>query len=86
MKNASTVAHFSYGSITSEDLRDAGYVHGARAVGDVRDNGVPLVTQKTKNRDGKTIAKYVLGSVNDIKRQKLGGRVTFPASLKRQLL
>jgi hypothetical protein len=74
------------GSITSEDLRDEGYVHGARAIGDVRDNGVPLITQKTKSRDGRNIARYVFGDTADIKRHKFGGRINFPSKLKSQLL
>lgn len=74
------------GSITSEDLRDEGYVHGARAIGDVRDNGVPLITQKTKSRDDRNIARYVFGSAADIKRHKFGGRINFPGKLKIQLL
>ncbi len=75
-----------HGSITSEDLRDEGYVHGARAVGDVRENGVPLITLKTKSRDGKSIARYILGDAKEIKRHKFGGRVNFPAKLEQQLL
>lgn len=74
------------GSITSEELRDAGYVHGARAIGDVRDNGVPLVTLKTKSSHGKSIARYVFGDTNHIKRHKFGGRKSFPASLKNKLI
>lgn len=75
-----------HGSISSEDIRNEGYVHGARAVGDVRDNGIPLVTKSTKSTDNRTIAEYFLGSAKDIKRHKFGGRIAFPASLKQQLI
>ncbi len=75
-----------HGSITSEEIRNEGYVHGARAVGDVRDNGLPLITNKTKSSDGRSIAKYIFGSPSDIKRHKYGGRVNFPSSLKKQLV
>ncbi|WP_318433396.1 hypothetical protein [Photobacterium leiognathi] len=75
-----------HGAIDSEIIRIEGYVHGARAVGDVRDNGIPLNTQNVKSSDGKTIARYTFGLAQDIKRHKFGGRVNFPKSLKGQLL
>ena len=74
------------GSISSEDLRNAGYVHGARAIGDVRDNGVPLITSNIRSSDNRTIAKYTFGPSSAIKRHKFGGRVNFPRNLKNQLL
>lgn len=76
----------AHGSINSEQLRDEGYVHGARAVGDVRDNGVPLITGKVKNSNNVTIGKYTFGSAEDIKKNKFGGRVNFPPSLKGVLI
>jgi hypothetical protein len=75
-----------HGSINSEDIANEGYRHGARAVGDVRDNGIPLITNKTKSSDGKSIAEYVFGPASEIKRNKFGGRINFPASLRKQLL
>ncbi len=75
-----------HGFITSEDIRNHGFVHGARAVGDVRDNGIPLLTSKVKSSDNKTIAKYTFGSASQIKKHKFGGRVNFPAKLKPSLI
>jgi hypothetical protein len=74
------------GFITSQELRDEGYIHGARAIGDVRDNGIPLVTLDAKSEDGRSIARYELGPVSEIKRNKLGGRKAFPTSLKKILI
>jgi hypothetical protein len=74
------------GFITSQEIQDQGFMHGARAIGDVRDNGVPIITLKIKSDDGRTIARYELGPASDIKRNKLGGRIAFPASLKKHLL
>lgn len=74
------------GSISSEHIRNQGYVHGARAVGDVRDNGIPLNTNNIKSTDDRTIAEYTFGPAADIKRHKFGGRVNFPKKLKGQLL
>jgi len=76
----------SQGFITSQQLRDEGYIHGARAIGDVRDNGIPLVTLDAKSEDGRSIARYELGPVSEIKRNKLGGRKAFPTSLKKVLV
>ncbi|WP_050515621.1 hypothetical protein [Dickeya undicola] len=75
-----------YGSINSEQIRNAGFVHGARAVGDVRDNGVPLVTRNIKSSDYRTIAEYTFGPASDIKKHKFGGRINFPTSLKGKLI
>jgi hypothetical protein len=74
------------GFITSQELRDEGYIHGARAIGDVRDNGIPLVTLDAKSEDGRSIARYELGPVSEIKRNKLGGRKAFPSGLKKALI
>lgn len=74
------------GSISSEDIRNKGYVHGARAVGDVRDNGIPLIKNNTKSTDNRTIAEYTFGLAKDIKKHKFGGRINFPKKLKGQLL
>lgn len=75
-----------HGYITSEDIRNHGFVHGARAVGDVRDNGIPLITSNVKSSDNRTIAMYTFGSASQIKKHKFGGRVNFPARLKSQLI
>jgi hypothetical protein len=75
-----------HGEISSETIRNKGFIHGARAVGDVRDNGIPLITLKTKSNDGRSIARYILGSASEIKRHKFGGRVAFPARLKADLI
>ena len=75
-----------HGSISSEHIRNQGYVHGARAIGDVRDNGIPLDTNNTKSSDNRTIANYTFGSAAEIKRHKFGGRINFPKKLKGQLI
>ena len=75
-----------HGEINSEVIQHQGYLHGARAIGDVRDNGIPLITQNVKSSEGKTIARYTFGSAENIKRHKFGGRINFPVRLKAQLL
>lgn len=47
------------GQITTDDLNDLGYNHPPRAVGDVRDLGIPVVTgSKTSERTGRRMAVY----------------------------
>lgn len=75
-----------HGSIDSEQIANMGFVHGARAVGDVRDQGVPLITGSTKSSDNRNIAVYTFGPASEIRKHKFGGRINFPASLKRQLI
>lgn len=74
------------GYVTAEELQKQGYVHGARVIGDVRDNGIPIITKKIKTASGRSVANYVFGDVADIKQHKVGGRVAFPASFKRKLI
>lgn len=74
------------GFIDSETIRNAGYVHGARAIGDVRDQGIPLDMIRVKSSDGRSIARYVFGKSSEIRFHKFGGRINFPLSLKQKLI
>jgi hypothetical protein len=74
------------GVVNSESIRNRGYVHGARAVGDVRDQGIPLQTKNIKSSKGKSIAQYTFGKATEIKYHKFGGRVSFPKTLKKTLI
>jgi len=48
-----------YGSITTEELQEIGYVHPPRARMDAIDLGFPIKTTNVKSRDGKkNIASY----------------------------
>lgn len=75
-----------HGSIDADDLVDAGFVHGARAIGDVRDQGIPLTRTNIKGLNNRTIGEYRFGSASEIKRNRFGGRITFPSSLKKKLI
>lgn len=74
-----------HGQITTEDLLNYGYKHAPRAARDVREAGIPLVTFSVKDSDGKSIAAYKFGDVEDIQAGRLAGRSTFPKAFKRQL-
>lgn len=44
------------GSCSTEDLKRGGYEHAPRAARDVRELGIPLVTLKGKDTEGKQMA------------------------------
>lgn len=88
-KRARTVIDhiLQHGQITSEDLREIyGYNHPPRAIRDVREEGIPIVTFRTTSSDGRSIAAYRFGDPSDIQNRKLGGRKTFSKSFREQLL
>lgn len=74
------------GSINSDEIQKAGFLHGARTAGDVREQGVPLETNTTKRADKRSIALYVFGLPSDIRPHMFGGRIRLPKSLKAKLL
>lgn len=78
------------GSCTTEDLKNAGYEHAPRAARDVRELGIPLVTGRGKDKDGKNIAVYSFGDWEEAKRQnqlsKTGGRTQLTVKLKTALI
>lgn len=75
------------GSITTDDLNELGYNHPPRAVGDVRDAGVPIVTGSTTSRKtGRRMAVYTFGSPEQIQEGRIGGRSAFPKVFKDALV
>ncbi len=76
----------AHGSITTEELEKTyGYSHPPRAARDVREQGIPLETFRVKSSDGRTIAAYKFGKVEDIRKGTFGGRKVFPKKLKADL-
>lgn len=56
-----------YGFITSQELKDLyGYNHPPRAIRDVREHGIPIITYTITGNDGRKIAAYKFGDPNDI--------------------
>lgn len=75
-----------HGYITTEDLEKTyGYNHPPRAARDVREQGIPLKTFRVKSSDGRSIAAYKFGNLEDIKGGSLGGRKVFAKDLKDSL-
>ncbi len=76
-----------HGFVTSQELKDKyGYNHPPRAARDVREQGIPLVTERIKGLDGRSVALYRFGNSDDIQENKLGGRKVFSKAFKRQML
>ncbi len=77
------------GYITSQELKDIyGYNHPPRAIRDVREYGIPLITYRVQGNDGRSIAAYKFGNQNDIKDSlaKSFGRTVLTKALKQALI
>jgi hypothetical protein len=71
------------GSISTDEINDLGYNHPPRAIGDVRDAGVPVITGSgTSPRSGRRMAIYSLGIAADIQEGRVGGRSALPKKFK----
>ena len=75
-----------HGFITTEQLeKQYGYNHPPRAARDVREAGIPLETFRVKDSEGRTIAAYRFGNVNNMQKGRLEGRQTFPKQFRDEL-
>jgi hypothetical protein len=77
------------GYITSQELKDNyGYNHPPRAVRDVREHGIPLVTYRITGNDGRSIAAYRFGDPNEVSSavSKPAGRTVLSKALKQALI
>ena len=78
-----------HGSITSQELKDIyGYNHPPRAVRDVRELGIPLVTYRVVGSDGRKIAAYKFGDPTEAVRplSKSAGRTALSKAVKQALI
>ena len=78
-----------HGFITSQELKDTyGYNHPPRAVRDVREHGIPLITYRIEGTDGRSIAAYKFGNPTDAKNvlSKSAGRTVLSKALKQALI
>ena len=74
------------GEITTDDLNDLGYNHPPRAIGDVRDAGIPVITGSTVSKTGRRMAIYRFGAPEDIQAGRIGGRSALPKKFKLELI
>ncbi|MDR1563388.1 MAG: HNH endonuclease [Oscillospiraceae bacterium] len=78
-----------HGFITSQELKDVyGYNHPPRAVRDVREYGIPLITYRIEGTDGRKIAAYKFGDPSTLKNtvSKAAGRTILSKALKQALI
>jgi hypothetical protein len=89
-KRARTVINhiLEHGIITNEELSDLyEYDHPPRAIRDVRENGIPLITfNVTSPKTGRRMGAYTFDDVSKIKRGRIGGRKAFPKKFKQELI
>lgn len=89
-KRARTVINhiLKYGIITTEELSERyGYDHPPRAIRDVRENGIPLVTHNVvSSKTGRRMGAYTFDDVSKIKAGRIGGRKAFSKQFKQALL
>lgn len=76
-----------YGYITTEELKDKyGYNHPPRAIRDVREHGIPIVTFRVTGTDGSKIASYRFGELGKNRYRKLSGRTALSKKIKQYLV
>lgn len=73
------------GYCSTEDLKKGGYEHAPRAARDVRELGIPLVTEKMKDSAGKTIAVYKFGDWEKAKKKNLLAKTSGRSQLSNKL-
>ena len=75
------------GSISTDELQEMGYNHPPRAIGDIRDSGIPIITGSViSSKTGRRMAIYTFGNSEDIQAGRIGGRSAFPKAFKRALV
>ncbi len=76
-----------HGHVTTEELRKLyGYSHPPRAARDVRELGIPLVTDTIVTSDGKTMALYRFGDPSQVRLSDASGRTVLTGELKAKLI
>lgn len=76
-----------HGYITTDELKELyGYNHPPRAARDVREQGIPLVTERVMGPDGRKIARYKFGNPEDVDLSKHSGRTVLSKELKAKLI
>lgn len=77
-----------HGYITSQELKDLyGYNHPPRAIRDVRELGIPVITSRQVGDDGRSIAVYKFGDPTKVQPiSKTEGRTVLSKTLKQALI
>lgn len=89
-KRARTVIDhiLEHGIITNEELSELyGYDHPPRAIRDVRENGIPLITHNVVSpKTGRRMGAYTFDDISKIKAGRVGGRKAFSKQFKQDLI
>lgn len=89
-KRARTVIDhiLEHGLITNEELSDLyGYDHPPRAIRDVRENGIPLITYSVISpKTGRRMGAYTFDDISKMRSGRLGGRKAFSKQFKQDLI
>jgi hypothetical protein len=72
------------GYVTTDDISEMGYNHPPRAIADVRDNGIPVVTEQDRSPGGKRRARYRFGTAQEIREGQIG-RTNFSKKFRKRL-
>lgn len=77
-----------HGIITNEELSDLyGYDHPPRAIRDVRENGIPLITYSVVSpKTGRRMGAYTFDDLAKMRRGRVGGRKAFSKQFKQDLI
>lgn len=77
-----------HGIITNDELSELyGYDHPPRAIRDVRENGIPLVTHSVVSpKTGRRMGAYTFDDIAKIRQGRVGGRKAFSKQFKQELL
>ncbi len=77
----------AHGFVTNDDLSDMGYTHPPRAVRDVRELGIPIITGSAISaKTGRRMGSYTFGNPDDIKAGRIDGRRSFSKRFKADLI
>ena len=76
------------GIITNEELSDLyGYDHPPRAIRDVRENGIPLITHNVVSpKTGRRMGAYTFDDISKIKKGRIGGRNAFSKKFRQEII
>lgn len=83
---AALKAILAKGSISTDELQALGYNHPPRAIGDIRDAGIPIITGSGQSKGGRRMAVYSLGDSAQIQEGRIGGRSALPKAFKVSLI
>lgn len=78
-----------HGAVTTQELTEKyGYDHPPRAIRDVRELGIPIVTERVKDEHGRNIASYRFGDLRKwtLSVTKSAGRTALAKALKDALI